>query len=78
MPDAGLFSRPCLQKDRWMVDLALANHLQILAAGVPSENIFSTGLCTACRKDLFFSHRAAGGHTGRQLSLIMLCEGGMH
>jgi YfiH family protein len=77
MPDAGLFSRPCLQKGRWMVDLALANRLQILAAGVPAENIYVTGLCTACRPNLFFSHRAAGGRAGRQISLIMLNEGGM-
>jgi YfiH family protein len=76
MPDAGLFSRPCLKKDRWMVDLALANRLQIREAGVPSENIFSIALCTACRQDLFFSHRAAGGRAGRQISLIMLSEGG--
>ena len=78
MPAAGLFSRPCLQKDRWMVDLALATRLQIREAGVPSENIFSAGLCTACRQDLLFSPRAAGGRTGRQISLIMLRDGGMH
>jgi YfiH family protein len=76
MPDAGLFSRPCPQKDRWMVDLALANRLQIREAGVPSENIFSVALCTACHQDLFFSHRAASGRAGRQISLIMLREGG--
>ena len=76
MPGAGLFFRPCREKGRWMVDLALANQLQIRGAGVPSENIFSAGLCTACRQDLFFSHRAGGGRAGRQINLIMLCEGG--
>ncbi|MBU0653156.1 MAG: peptidoglycan editing factor PgeF [Proteobacteria bacterium] len=76
VPDADLFFRPCPQKERWMVDLALANRLRILAAGVPSENIYASGLCTSCRQDLFFSHRAAGGRTGRQISLIMLCDGG--
>jgi YfiH family protein len=75
MPDAALFSRSCRQKERWMVDLVLANRLQILAEGVHSENIFASGLCTSCRQDLFFSHRAAGGRTGRQISLIMLSEG---
>jgi YfiH family protein len=77
MPEAGLFSRPCPRKDRWMVDLALANRLQIQAAGVPSGNIFASGPCTMCRQDLFFSHRAAGGRVGRQISLIMLSQGGM-
>ena len=76
MPDADLFSHPCLQKERRMVDLPLANRLQILAAGVPRENIRAAALCTACRQDLFFSHRAAAGRTGRQISLIMLREPG--
>ena len=75
MPGADLFFRPCPEKGRWMVDLALANRLQIREAGVPSENIFSAGLCTACRQDLFFSHRAGGGRSGRQINLLMLRAG---
>ena len=76
MPGAGLFFRPCQEKDRWMVDLALANRLQIGEAGVPSENIYTSGLCTSCRQDLFFSHRAGRGRAGRQINLIMLRAGG--
>ncbi len=76
MPGADLFLRPCPGKGRWMLDLALANRLQIREAGVPAENIYVTGFCTACRQDLFFSHRAAGDRTGRQINLIMLREGG--
>jgi YfiH family protein len=72
MPDAGEFLSPCPEKGRWMLDLALANRLQIRDAGVPSENIFSAGLCTACRQDLFFSYRAGGDRSGRQINLIML------
>ena len=75
MPGADLFLRPCPEKGRWMLDLTLANRLQIREAGVPSENIFSAGLCTACRQDLFFSHRAGGGRSGRQINLIMLRAG---
>ena len=77
MPGAGRFLCPCKGKGRWMLDLALANRLQISEAGVPAKNIFSAGLCTACRQDLFFSHRKAGGLTGRQISLIMLSDEGM-
>jgi YfiH family protein len=76
IPGSGRFFRPCREEGRWMVDLALANRLRIRQAGVPSENIYASGLCTACRQDLFFSHRAAGGRAGRQISLIMLSEGG--
>ena len=53
----------------WMLDLGKANRLQLIGAGVPDENIASIPLCTACRKDLFFSYRAEG-NTGRQLSFI--------
>ncbi|MBN2437843.1 MAG: peptidoglycan editing factor PgeF [Deltaproteobacteria bacterium] len=75
-PGADRFLHPCKELGRWMADLALANRLQIREAGVPSENIFSAGLCTACRQDLFFSHRAGGGHAGRQINLLMLKRGG--
>lgn len=75
MPGADLFLRPCSERGRWMLDLALANLLQIREAGVPSENIFTSGLCTSCRRDLFFSHRAGGGSAGRQISLLMMRPG---
>jgi polyphenol oxidase len=75
MPGADLFLRPCAEKGRWMLDLALANRLQIREAGVLPENIYTSGLCTSCHQDLFFSHRAGGGSTGRQISLLMLRPG---
>jgi polyphenol oxidase len=74
--NAGPSLRPCREEGRWMLDLALANRLQLLSQGVPSENIFSADLCTACRSDLFFSHRASRGQAGRQLNILMLKEGG--
>jgi YfiH family protein len=76
MPGADLFLRPCAEKGHWMLDLALANRLQIREAGVLSENICTSGLCTSCRQDLFFSHRAGGGSAGRQISLLMLRAAG--
>ena len=75
MPGPDRFLRPCAEEGRWMCDLPLANRLRIMAAGVPSANIHSTGLCTACRPDLFFSHRGQAGQAGRQLNLIMLRPG---
>jgi YfiH family protein len=74
-PGADLFLQPCAEKGRWMLDNVLANRLQIREAGVPSENIFTSGFCTACRQDLFFSHRAGGGRSGRQVNLLMLTCG---
>lgn len=56
---------------KWKYDLPGANRLQLLEAGIPDTNISISGLCTACRADLFFSHRGEG-RTGRQLNFIMI------
>ena len=71
-PGVERFLRPCRQEGRWMLDLALANRLQIAERGVPEANILSSCLCTACRQELFFSHRASGGCTGRQVNILIL------
>ena len=47
------------------LDLWAANAETLMRAGVMEENIAIAGICTRCRSDLFFSHRAAGGRTGR-------------
>ena len=52
------------------LDLAQANHRQLLAAGVAEENIADVGLCTSCRTDLFFSHRREQGLTGRLMAAV--------
>src|SRR6202012_5664334 len=49
------------------LDLVEANRRQLLDAGVPARNIFCSPLCTSCRKDLLFSHRAENGATGRMM-----------
>ncbi len=52
------------------LDLRKANRSQLLAAGLSEKNIFSSGLCTACHPDLFFSYRKQGPRSGRLLSAI--------
>jgi len=52
------------------LDLSKANRAQLLAAGVRPQNIFPSGLCTACRTDLFFSYRREGLFSGRLLSVV--------
>jgi len=59
------------KSDRWSLDLVQANRLELMQAGVPEKNIHSLGMCTSCRKDLFYSFRAEG-RTGRMLSVIMI------
>ena len=50
--------------------LAEANRRQLLAAGLKPRSIQVVGGCTSCHPELFFSHRASQGHTGRMLSVI--------
>jgi len=50
------------------LDLVEANRKQLIAAGVSAKNISSSPLCTTCRTDLLFSHRAEGGMTARLMA----------
>jgi len=52
------------------VNLVEANRRQLLAAGLKANSIHSTGGCTSCHRELFFSHRASQGHAGRMMSVI--------
>lgn len=51
------------------LDLIAANRSILAAAGVPAGNIVSSGFCTACRTDLFFSYRRERA-TGRMMAAI--------
>jgi len=57
------------------LDLIEANRRQLLAAGVREENISIVLLCTACRTDLLFSHRAEQGRAGRMMAVIGIRAG---
>jgi YfiH family protein len=57
--------------DRWGLDLVKLNRIELVQAGLSEGNIHSLGLCTSCRRDLFYSFRAEG-RTGRMLSVIMI------
>jgi hypothetical protein len=75
-PGAEGFFEPCRGKGRWRLDLVMVNYLDLLEAGVPAAHIACARYCTSCRTDLFFSHRAEGVRTGRQISLLMLTDEG--
>ncbi|MGH2584850.1 MAG: peptidoglycan editing factor PgeF [Dehalococcoidia bacterium] len=47
------------------LDITTANVTQLTRAGLDPANIVSAGICTACRTDLFYSHRREGEPTGR-------------
>jgi YfiH family protein len=54
---------------RVQLDLIAANRAILAAAGVAPKNISSSGHCTACRTDLFFSYRRERA-TGRMMAAI--------
>jgi len=54
---------------RIFLDLVAANRRQLLDAGVPAPNISALLLCTVCRVDMLFSHRAEKGMTGRMMAV---------
>ena len=55
---------------KWHVDLAGLNRHWLVKAGVLPEHIDTCGLCTACRPDLFWSHRKMGDARGVQAAII--------
>jgi polyphenol oxidase len=56
------------------LNLIEANRRQLVDAGLKPSAISITGGCTSCHGDLFFSHRASRGHTGRMMSVIGICS----
>ena len=65
---------PCLERRgaKWHVDLAGLNRRWLLRAGLAPEHIETSGLCTGCRRDLFWSHRKMGERRGAQVAMIAL------
>jgi YfiH family protein len=66
-----LLSSPRGRK-RWSLDLPRANAYLLKAAGMREDNIYRLELCTSCHRDSFYSYRAEGKTTGRQLNFIAL------
>ena len=54
---------------RVRLDLIAANRAILAGAGIAPGNVFSSGLCTACRPDLLFSYRRER-NTGRMMAAI--------
>lgn len=58
--------------EHWHLDLWEANRQQLKETGVLDENISLSGVCTACNTQIFYSHRAEAGRTGRIGAVIAL------
>lgn len=60
--------------NRWQFDLPSANHWLLVRAGVDPARIEMSGVCTSCRVDEYFSHRAEQGRAGRFAAMIALMK----
>jgi polyphenol oxidase len=66
--DDAPLSRPSCGKGH--VDLRRAAEMQLVGAGLHSENVDSTDRCTVTHREEFFSHRRDRGITGRMAAVI--------
>jgi YfiH family protein len=62
-------------RKRWSLDLPRANTYLLKVAGMREENIHRLELCTSCHRDTFYSYRAEGKTSGRQLNFIAMRKG---
>ena len=68
----GADAEPLLERrgSKYHIDLAGLNRQWLLRSGMLPERIDVCGLCTACRRDLFWSHRKLGEARGVQCAAI--------
>jgi YfiH family protein len=57
---------------KWTFDLDRANRVLLTRAGVPAAQIESSGICTRCSAEEWFSHRGQGPATGRYGAFIAI------
>ena len=57
---------------KWHIDLPMCNRLQLMEAGIPSNNIQMTNICTYQQYDRYFSARRLGIQSGRIYTGILI------
>jgi copper oxidase (laccase) domain-containing protein len=60
------------EKGKYHINLPAANRLQLLADGVPEEQIHDSAICTYSQHEDFFSARRLGIRSGRILNGIVI------
>lgn len=60
------------KEDKFQLNLWRANEISLIECGIPKENITISNICTKCNNNLFFSHRADNGKTGRMAAILQL------
>jgi YfiH family protein len=68
--DEAFYSKTSEKK--WNIDLKGIIKEELLKEGLIPENIHDCGICTKCRKDLFFSYRGDEGRTGSLAAFMQI------
>jgi len=59
-------------RGKWHLDLEEVNARQVMEKGILVDHLSRPGICTIENLDLFYSHRAEAGKTGRFATMVML------
>lgn len=57
---------------KYQLDLWKTNEIVLLEAGIKSEHLAVTNICTCCNPEILFSHRASQGKRGNLAAFLML------
>ena len=60
------------KNDKIFLDLWEVNKINLLNLGINEKNIYSSGICTSCNVDKFYSYRKEKGTKNRMIAAIML------
>ena len=71
--DIESISKPTMQ-GKYMIDLWNTNKYRLMSCGIREENIEVGDICTKCRSDLLFSHRATNGKRGTLAAMLCIKE----
>lgn len=61
-------------KQKYNIDTTLINRLILEEVGIKIENIYDSGICTVCHKDVFHSYRSERENSGRNTAIITLVK----
>lgn len=59
-----------IKNQKWNIDTVLINKIILEKAGLKSENIIDSGICSVCNSDKIHSYRAEGKEYGLNTALI--------
>lgn len=72
--DTKMFIEENINKEKWNIDTVLINKIMLEQAGLQSENIIDSGMCSVCNSDLIHSYRVEKEGYGLSTALIQLKE----